>query len=227
MVVFSRLSTRALGKCHLPSAPSVHPVPVWRARENTKTRDYRTFESAHRAQTTCAPASRRARNQAQRSAAQWLLPSDKRAEIAAASGITAVVVAMLATVPQVFLISREFSLAVLCAFLFVYAVPRIRALATNADNKARIAAAGGIDALVGAMGGHRGDAGVQGQGCVQDAGRCAQGYEAQPRDGTRGKPGRAATHQAEEAVKCAMAAAGATALTRGAAQQLLNALVNV
>ena len=32
---------------------------------------------------------------------------------------------------------------------------------------------------------------------------------------------------AEEAVKCAMAAAGATALTKGAAQQLLNALVNV
>ena len=51
------------------------PRPVWRARANTKTRDYyRTFESAHRAQTTCAPAHRLARQQAPQSVAQWLLP---------------------------------------------------------------------------------------------------------------------------------------------------------
>ena len=49
-------------------------APVWRARANTKTRDYRTFESAHRAQTACAPAHQRARKQAPQSVAQWLLP---------------------------------------------------------------------------------------------------------------------------------------------------------
>ena len=49
-------------------------APVWRARANSKTRDYRTFESAHRAQTTCAPARQRARKQAPQSVAQWLLP---------------------------------------------------------------------------------------------------------------------------------------------------------
>ena len=49
-------------------------APVWRARANTKTRDYRTFESAHRAQTTCAPARQRVRKQAPQSVAQWLLP---------------------------------------------------------------------------------------------------------------------------------------------------------
>ena len=49
-------------------------APVWRAPANTKTRDYRTFESAHRAQTACAPAHQRARKQAPQSVAQWLLP---------------------------------------------------------------------------------------------------------------------------------------------------------
>ena len=49
-------------------------APVWRARANTKTRDYRTFESAHRAQTTCAPAHQQARKQAPQSVAQWHLP---------------------------------------------------------------------------------------------------------------------------------------------------------
>ena len=65
---------RTAAVTHLPSAPSAHPVPVWRARANTKTRDYRTFESAHRAQTACAPAHQRARKQAPQSVAQWLLP---------------------------------------------------------------------------------------------------------------------------------------------------------
>ena len=65
---------RTAAVTHLPSAPSAHPVPVWRARANTKTRDYRTFESAHRAQTTCAPARQQARKQAPQSVAQWLLP---------------------------------------------------------------------------------------------------------------------------------------------------------
>ena len=65
---------RTAAVTHLPSAPSAHPVPVWRARANTKTRDYRTFESAHRAQTTCAPARQQARKQAAQSVAQWLLP---------------------------------------------------------------------------------------------------------------------------------------------------------
>jgi len=45
-----------------------------RAPANTKTRDYRTFESAHRAQTTCAPAHQQARKQTPQSVAQWLLP---------------------------------------------------------------------------------------------------------------------------------------------------------
>ena len=49
-------------------------APVWRARANTKTRDYRTFESAHRAQTTCAPAHQQSSKQAPQSVAQWLLP---------------------------------------------------------------------------------------------------------------------------------------------------------
>jgi hypothetical protein len=38
--------------------------------------------------------------------------------------------------------------------------------AGNADNKAKIAAAGGIDAVVGAMGAHRGVADVQKEGCA-------------------------------------------------------------
>ena len=49
-------------------------TPVWRARANTKSRGYRTFESAHRAQTTCALVHRRVRKQAPQSVAQWLLP---------------------------------------------------------------------------------------------------------------------------------------------------------
>jgi len=65
---------RTAAVTHLPSAPSAHPVPVWRAGVNTKTRDYRTFESARRAQTTCAPAHQQARKQAPQSVAQWLLP---------------------------------------------------------------------------------------------------------------------------------------------------------
>jgi len=65
---------RTAAVTHLPSAPSAHPVPVWRARASTKTRDYRTFESAHRAQTTCAPAHQQARKQAPQSVAQWLQP---------------------------------------------------------------------------------------------------------------------------------------------------------
>ena len=65
---------RTAAVTHLPSAPSAHPVPVCRARENTETRDYRTFESAHRAQTTCAPARQQARKQVPQSVAQWLLP---------------------------------------------------------------------------------------------------------------------------------------------------------
>ena len=65
---------RTAAVTHLPSAPSAHTVPVWRARANTKTRDYRTFESAHRAQTTCAPDHQQTRKQAPQSVAQWLLP---------------------------------------------------------------------------------------------------------------------------------------------------------
>ena len=56
----------------------LEPSPrVERLREpgrNTKTRDYRTFAGAHRAQTTCALAHQRARKQAPQSVAQWLLP---------------------------------------------------------------------------------------------------------------------------------------------------------
>jgi hypothetical protein len=70
---------RTAAVTHLPSAPSAHPVPVWRAGVNTKTRDYRTFESARRAQTTCAPAHQQARKQAPQSVAQWLLPFSRNA----------------------------------------------------------------------------------------------------------------------------------------------------
>ena len=55
-VLWRQPQARTAAVKHLPSAPSAHPVPVWRARATTKTRDYRTFESARLEQTTCAPA---------------------------------------------------------------------------------------------------------------------------------------------------------------------------
>ena len=63
---------------HILRRVLLEPSPrVERLREpgrNTKTRDYRTFAGAHRAQTTCAPAHQQARKQAPQSFAQWLQP---------------------------------------------------------------------------------------------------------------------------------------------------------
>jgi hypothetical protein len=61
---------RALAFCAL-SAPRARVESPGKHEDEG---DYRTFESAHRAQTACAPAHQRARKQAPQSVAQWLLP---------------------------------------------------------------------------------------------------------------------------------------------------------
>ena len=133
---------------------------------------------------------------------------DSQARIAAAGGIDAVVGAMGAHTegPDV----QDAGCWALCIIS-----------ANNADNQARIAAAGGIEAAVGAMSVHRGVADVQEVGCRV---LCNLGTG----------PGASRDLQqcikranAEEAVRRAMASDDASADTRKAGQQLLDAVVNV
>jgi hypothetical protein len=90
--------------------------------------------------------------------------------------------------------------------------------ANNADNKVKIGAGGGVEAIVQAMGGHRGSVKIQEWSCWALLNLAGGSNDIQQRIKRAG---------ARKAVQRAMASPDATAVTKERGQKLLSVLRNV